>query len=159
PAPTASEGHAGSMNSSLGVERPVSSRRSTDRQASREPVASSFMAAHALNAALISMHTNPFASPGTGDVGGMNVVVQHGAAALAQLGHRVNVFIRRSDETSPEVEERGAVRLHRLRAGPARPATKAEQEKFLPAFSAALRAAYQEAGERGAHWDVVHSHH
>lgn len=117
------------------------------------------MAAPAFNIALISMHSNPFAEPGQGDVGGMNVVVKHGAHALREQGHEVNVYTRRESTAPPEVETHGGVRLHRLPAGPARPATKAEQEAYVAPFGAALRAASTDAARRGRAWHVVHSHH
>nr|WP_258566411.1 glycosyltransferase [Leucobacter luti] len=50
--------------------------------------------------ALISMHTSPAAVPGSGDAGGMNVVVASAARALARAGHNVTVFTR-ADETTP----------------------------------------------------------
>lgn len=109
--------------------------------------------------ALVSMHTNPFAEPGSGDVGGMNVVVRHAAAVLRARGWQVDVYIRRSDATSPDVEHHDGVRLHRLTAGPARPATKTEQEAYVAEFGAELRSAHGRAAAEGAAWHLIHSHH
>ncbi|GAA1321896.1 glycosyltransferase [Leucobacter albus] len=50
--------------------------------------------------ALVSMHTSPSAVPGSGDAGGMNVVVAEAAAALAARGHEVVVVTRATRETA-----------------------------------------------------------
>ena len=50
--------------------------------------------------ALISLHTSPGAVPGSGDAGGMNVVVAEAAHALSRLGHTVDVFTRASTDVS-----------------------------------------------------------
>jgi len=47
-----------------------------------------------LRVAMISLHTNPLAQPGTGNAGGMNVYVLQLAKALAQLGVEVELFTR-----------------------------------------------------------------
>ena len=112
-----------------------------------------------LRLALVSMHSDPFADPGAGDVGGMNVVVKHGALALRALGHEVEVFTRRADESAPDVATYGGVRVHHLRAGPARPATKLEQESYVAGFRDALQAAYRAGKQQGRAWQVIHSHH
>ena len=117
------------------------------------------MTTGALRLALVSMHSDPFADPGTGDVGGMNVVVKHGALALSALGHEVEVFTRRASESSPDVATYGGVRVHHLRAGPARPATKREQENYVAGFRAALQAEYHAGTQRGRGWQIIHSHH
>lgn len=117
------------------------------------------MALGSLRIALVSMHTDPFADPGRGDVGGMNVVVKHGALALASLGHEVAVFTRRSSPHDPPREAHGPVTLHRLPAGPPRPTTKAEQEGYVEEFSAGLAEAMARAEGRGQPWQTIHSHH
>lgn len=109
--------------------------------------------------ALVSMHTNPFSEPGSGDVGGMNVVVKHAAGVLQRRGWNVEVYSRRADETSPAVEEHDGVRLHRLSAGPPRGATKREQEGYVSQFTEELRRAHQDCAQRGQPWAVIHSHH
>lgn len=89
----------------------------------------------------------------------MNVVVKHGALALGQLGHHVDIYTRRTDPGLPATERHGTVELHHLDAGPARPADKTTQEEFVPEFAAALRRAHGDAVGRGTGWDLVHSHH
>jgi D-inositol-3-phosphate glycosyltransferase len=50
------------------------------------------MSAHRPSVALVSWHTSPFARPGAGTAGGMNVYVREVAAALARSGLRVDVL-------------------------------------------------------------------
>jgi len=106
-----------------------------------------------LRLALISLHTSPLAEAGSGDAGGMNIMVRHTADALADAGHQVTVFTRRADPDSPEsVDLPSGVRVRRLSAGPAAPADKRAHEDFIAPFAEQL--------ER--HWeipDLVHSHH
>lgn len=103
--------------------------------------------------AKISLHTSPYAVLGTGDGGGMNVVVRAQAEALADLGHQVDLYTRRSDPDQPEVVETvPGVRLHHLPAGPPKPLPKSRIDDHLDEFSQALAA-------RGTPADVVHSHH
>ncbi len=52
--------------------------------------------------AVLSLHTSPLAQPGTGDGGGMNVYVRELVSALAQAGVQCRVYVRRSDNESPE---------------------------------------------------------
>ncbi|MGO3886375.1 MAG: glycosyltransferase [Mycetocola sp.] len=105
-----------------------------------------------LSIALVCLHTSPGTEPGTGDAGGMNVVVREQAVALGALGHRVEILTRRSDPDQPDVVELAPrVTLRALTAGPARPLPKGEHEQWMSAFEDALRT-------QGP-WDVIHSHH
>lgn len=45
---------------------------------------------------LVSLHTSPNETPGSGDAGGMNVVVREAARALRRLGHDVTLVTRHS---------------------------------------------------------------
>ena len=101
--------------------------------------------------ALISMHTSPAAVPGSGDAGGMNVVVASAARALARAGHNVTVFTR-ADETTPAGTSplgHGA-RVTALIAGPAE-LGKGELPAAVPEFAAAL-------AEQGS-FDAIHAHY
>jgi D-inositol-3-phosphate glycosyltransferase len=105
-----------------------------------------------LRIALVSLHTSPGAEPGSGDAGGMNVVVRHQAEALAALGHRVEILTRRSSAEMPAERSLGAgVTLRHLDAGPLRPAPKGDHEGFIDEFR-------DRAGAHGP-YDVIHSHH
>lgn len=105
-----------------------------------------------LRIALVSLHTSPADDPGTGDAGGMNVVVLHQARALARLGHAVEILTRRSTPDAPaaiELADRLVLRF--LDAGPARPLPKGEHESVMDDFSARL--------DEIPPVDVFHSHH
>lgn len=108
---------------------------------------------HALRVALISLHTSPLADAGSGDAGGMNIMVRHTADALADAGHAVTVFTRRADPDSPDsIALPSGVRVRQLSAGPHAPADKRAHEDLIAPFAEQL--------ER--HWespDLVHSHH
>ena len=58
-----------------------------------------------LRIALVCLHTSPGTDPGSGDAGGMNVVVRHQAEQLAALGHRVTILTRRSAADQPESQQ------------------------------------------------------
>lgn len=102
--------------------------------------------------AIVSLHTSPLETPGHGDAGGMNVVVAESAAALARLGHRVEIFTR---AVAPG--EIGSVRLptgvtvHRLIAGPEAPVAKNDLVGLLDSFAVSM-------ADFGP-YDVVHSHY
>lgn len=105
-----------------------------------------------LRIALVSLHTSPGAEPGSGDAGGMNVVVRHQAEAMAALGHEVDVLTRRSSTDMPAARRLGAgVTLRCLDAGPPRPVPKGDHEAFIDEFR-------DRAGAL-APYDIIHSHH
>ncbi len=101
---------------------------------------------------MVSMHTSPVDSPGSGDAGGMNVVERHQAEALVALGHTVELITRRSDPAQPDVMPlcRG-VTLRHVDAGPPRRLAKSETDQWTAEFSEAMRALDP--------YDLVHSHH
>jgi D-inositol-3-phosphate glycosyltransferase len=105
-----------------------------------------------LRIALVSLHTSPGADPGSGDVGGMNVVVRNQAEALAAAGHHVEILTRRSSPDEPESTELApGVTLRFLAAGPAEAVPKGRHEEFVDEFRDRL-------AEQGP-FDVIHSHH
>ncbi|GMA33285.1 glycosyl transferase [Litorihabitans aurantiacus] len=97
------------------------------------------------------LHTDPYAPPGSGDVGGMNVVVRHTCDALARAGHDVEVVTRWSDPASAREETIDGVAIRRLAVGPARSLPKGEHEGLMVDFGRAL-------GELEPR-DLLHSHH
>src|SRR5699024_1304168 len=106
-----------------------------------------------LRLALISLHTSPLAEAGSGDAGGMNIMVRHTADALADAGHQVTVFTRRADPDSPESIDLppGATARQHNACAPV-PADKHAHEAFIGPFADQLE----------QHWaspDLVHSHH
>jgi D-inositol-3-phosphate glycosyltransferase len=105
-----------------------------------------------LRIALVSLHTSPGAEPGSGDVGGMNVVVRNQAEALGAAGHQVEILTRRSSPDEPDsVDLAPGVVLRFLTAGPVEAVPKGRHEEFVDEFRDRL-------AELGP-WDVVHSHH
>ncbi|MFC5337352.1 glycosyltransferase [Leucobacter denitrificans] len=120
--------------------------------------------------ALVSMHTSPVAAPGSGDAGGMNVVVSEAARALAARGHDVVMVTRETSELRAgeypvsdkylATGERtasagilavpGSVTLHVLPAGD--PALRKEQlPDVVSEFAQGLRALGK--------FDAVHAHY
>jgi D-inositol-3-phosphate glycosyltransferase len=103
---------------------------------------------------MVSMHTSPADSPGSGDAGGMNVVELHEARALAELGHRVDLITRRSAPDQPDARELApGVTLRHISAGPAERLAKSAIDQYIPEVSTSLTTL---AGE---HYDLFHSQH
>lgn len=101
---------------------------------------------------MISLHTSPGDEPGSGDAGGMNVVVRHQAIAMGAAGHEVDILTRRSSPSQPvSVGLAQGVTLRFLDAGAAEPVAKGRHEEFVDAFRAELAAL--------GRYDVLHSHH
>ena len=105
-----------------------------------------------LRIALVCMHTSPYTEPGSGDAGGMNVVVRHQAEALGALGHSVTILTRRSSvgESAPKQVAPGVTLLF-LDAGPLVPISKGAHEEFIGAFS--IEMSHLEP------FHLIHSHH
>ena len=113
-----------------------------------------------LRIAAISLHTSPLEEPGGADAGGMNVVVLEQSLALARLGHRVDLFTRRSDSAAPEVVQiADGVRLFHLEAGPATPLAKSAMEQAISPFRASLHAVLTAQAQAGEGYHLLHSHH
>ncbi|MFD5598644.1 glycosyltransferase [Leucobacter sp. NPDC058333] len=113
------------------------------------------MTSAVLSIGFVMLHTSPLDVPGTKDAGGMNVVVRAQAEALAQAGHRVRIFTRRSDEETPaRVELMPNLTVELLDAGPARLLAKGEHERVMEDFSRLLAAAL--AADTV---DVLHAEH
>lgn len=113
--------------------------------------------------ALVSLHTSPAAVPGSGDAGGLNVVVAEAARALASRGHEVVAVTRANVELAPGEYEFAAdsggstsppPQLVALAAG-APDLRKESLPAVVPEFAAGLRAL---ATSRGG-FDAVHAHY
>lgn len=90
--------------------------------------------------------------PGSGDAGGMNVVVRQQAENLAARGHEVEILTRRTSPDTPgSVELSPGLTLRLLDAGPFEPVAKGEHERFIATFSERLRSC--------GPYDIIHSHH
>lgn len=106
--------------------------------------------------AMLVVHSNPLAEPGSGDAGGMTVYVRQMAYSLALRGIEVDIFTRRSSAGSPaEVTLRPGVRVIQVQAG-APDLSKEQIPAYLPEFSANLLKLVESSG---ISYDVVHSHY
>lgn len=114
--------------------------------------------------AMLSLHTSPLAPLGGRETGGMNVYVREVATGLAALGIAVDVFTRRNDPATPEVQalapERGAetrgVRLVQVEAGPAAHIEKEAMAAVTGEFAAGVEAF---RAREGLTYDLLHSHY
>lgn len=104
-----------------------------------------------LRLGVVCLHTDPFEPPGAGDVGGMNVVVRSTITAMADAGHHVTLWTRRSRPDAAETEIVDGVHVRRLAAGPPTGLPKAAHDELIVPFAELLRA------EPAV--DVLHSHH
>ena len=111
--------------------------------------------------AVLSMHTSPLAPLGGRETGGMNVYVREVSAELARVGVAVDVFTRRADTVSPEVEALSpGVRLIHVPVGPPERIEKEEMIALTGAFAAGIEAFIaHDAIAGGARYDIVHSHY
>lgn len=107
---------------------------------------------------MISVHTSPLQTPGTGDAGGLNVYVVETARRLAQRGIEVEIFTRATDGALPEtVQLAPGVLVHHVPAGPFEGLSKEDLPGQLCAFSAGVM---RVGAARPEGWfDVVHSHY
>ncbi|GBD13342.1 D-inositol 3-phosphate glycosyltransferase [bacterium HR24] len=106
--------------------------------------------------AVISYHTSPLAMPGTRHSGGLNVYVRTVTQELGRRGHCLDIFTRRTDPHSPQVQHLAPnVRLVQLAAGPL-DAEKEDLYAYLPEF---VRRLVAFADADGARYDLVHSHY
>ncbi|MDE2483080.1 MAG: glycosyltransferase [bacterium] len=110
--------------------------------------------ARAYSIALISLHADPATVVGSPQNGGVTIYVRELARALAQFGHRVDVFTRRTDPQAPASERRDGYTLHRIAAGP--PAHLGNDE--IAAHLDEALAALDEAFDRHA-YDLISSHY
>ncbi len=121
--------------------------------------------ARGLRIAFVSFHTSPADRPGSGDVGGMNVVELHQAGALADLGHQVDLITRRAAPDAPDaLPLRPGVTLRHVTAGPTTPLAKSAQDAHLDEFRDNLERLGAQlsqvlSGGGAPPYDVVHSHH
>ncbi len=97
--------------------------------------------------AVLSLHTSPLAQPGQGDSGGMNVYVRELVSSLAQAGVQSDVFVRRWDDTTPDiVEVEPGFRVVHVEAGPADLA-KEQLPDVVDAFADGVREHLRELGD------------
>jgi D-inositol-3-phosphate glycosyltransferase len=105
--------------------------------------------------ALVSMHTSPAAQPGSGDAGGMNVVLRSLASELARRGVEVELLTRSPGAASERQLEPGVV-LRELAAGATGPLPREGLAEASDAFGEAVAVL---AGRRGSRYDLIHAHY
>ena len=116
--------------------------------------------------AVLSYHTSPLAPLGGAETGGLNVYVLELARELAERGHTVDIFTRRTNPDDPETvsisdapsgdDAASGARVVHIDAGPARYVEKDALAAHVDAFEAGV-AAFAE--REGATYDVLHSHY
>lgn len=107
---------------------------------------------------MISMHTSPLASPGSGDAGGMNVYIREVAAELAMQGTEVDIFTRATSADEPaRVSPIAGVNVHHVAAGPFDGLRKEQLPAQMCAFTASVLRS--EAHRPEGYYDLVHSHY
>ena len=107
--------------------------------------------------AAISVHTSPLADLGSKDAGGMNVYVRELSCHIADLGLPIDVFTRRTDPNTPEIQ-------YPVTASASSPSTpvppkqisKHDLFQYLPDFAAEMALF---ALRDGVRYDVVHAHY
>lgn len=106
--------------------------------------------------AVVSMHTSPLATPGSGDAGGLNVFVANACEHLAAAGAQPDVFTLGDRDHRPGTSrEVGWGRVHFLGPDDAHTLRKAELPSYVDQFADQL--ASHPAAATG--FDVIHSHY
>ena len=110
-----------------------------------------------LRVAMLSLHTSPLAALGGRETGGMNVYVREVASRLVAAGVECDVFTRRIDAATPEVEPLGGgARLIHITAG----LVAYLEKEALPPLTAAFADGVEAFRVReGLQYDVIHSHY
>ena len=107
--------------------------------------------------AYLSLHSCPLVQPGSGDSGGMNVYIRELSRAMAEHGVEVDVFTRRTDDTTSEViEVMPGFRVIHVEAGPPRPIPIRDLPRLVGEFS---EATLRRIDEQGQSFDLIHSHY
>ena len=102
--------------------------------------------------AVLSVHTSPMEAAGSGDAGGMNVYIREVAAEMARRGVSSDIFTRRSDPDTPEIQHLfDGVRVINVKAGPVRPVHKDLLPRLVRRFT--------EAVSPYGPYDVLHAHY
>lgn len=109
-----------------------------------------------MRVAILSLHTSPLAPLGGRETGGMNVYVRHVAACLARAGVEVDVFTRRTDSSTPEVQPLEGARLIQVSAGPPAHVEKEGLVGHVEEFARAIEAF---RAREALEYDLIHSHY
>jgi D-inositol-3-phosphate glycosyltransferase len=104
---------------------------------------------------MVSLHTSPVATPGTGDAGGMNIAILSVAEQLAARGAIVDLVTRANGEPSTRLVSPG-VTLHELAAGPLGPLPKQRLAEVVDEFGEAVAVL---TGRLHPRYDLIHAHY
>lgn len=104
---------------------------------------------------MVSLHTSPLASPGTGDAGGMNIAILSIAARLASRGATVDLLTRANGEPFSRLVSPG-VMLHELAAGPRGALRKEQLAEVVDEFGEAVA---HLTGRVRPRYDIIHAHY
>ncbi|MDP9846266.1 D-inositol-3-phosphate glycosyltransferase [Streptosporangium lutulentum] len=108
--------------------------------------------------ATVSVLTSPFAQPGGGDAGGLNVYIVEVARRMAALDVEMEIFTRAvSPDMPPLAELVPGVLVRHVAAGPPRELGKNELPGTLARFTSEMLRTGA-ARERGG-YDLIHAHH
>jgi len=107
--------------------------------------------------AILSLHSSPFGDLGTSDTGGMSVYIRETARQLADWGHSLDIFTRRTrSDQAAVIAFDDRMRLIHLDAGPAESIPKLCLYEMQDAF---IRALEHIRHEQRATYDLIHSHY
>lgn len=110
-----------------------------------------------LDIALLSIHSSPIGTLGTGDTGGMSVYLLELAQALARRGHKIDIFTRGLSEVdAPLVEYAANVRIIRLKVAGTELLTKSQLYSYLPDYQQEIE---KFCRQHHAHYHIVHSNY
>ncbi len=115
------------------------------------------MQTKSLRIAMLSIHSSPLGPLGTRDTGGMSVYIRETARELGRMGHRVDIFTRRTAKAGdPVIALAENVRLVHLSTGNGRNVPKEALHRHIADFNRALESF------RNRHfldYDLIHSHY
>ncbi len=104
--------------------------------------------------ALISEHASPLSALGGIDSGGQNVYVAQIGRRLAEMGHSVDVFVRRDDASLPAICDRGGgLRVVHVDAGPLHFVAKEDMLPMMGDFAAWMSRFLRLRGG----YDIIHA--
>jgi D-inositol-3-phosphate glycosyltransferase len=110
-----------------------------------------------LRIAMLSIHSSPLGPLGTRDTGGMSVYIRETARELGRMGHRVDIFTRRTAKVGdPVIALAENVRLVHLSTGNGINVPKEALHRHIADFYTALESF------RNRHfldYDLIHSHY
>ncbi|MBZ0283310.1 MAG: glycosyltransferase [Anaerolineae bacterium] len=108
--------------------------------------------------AMLSVHTSPLASLGGDKTGGMNVYVKDLAQELGEKGIQIDIYTRRSDLDTPEVDHSIGtnVRVIHITAGPLRVLSPDDVYSHLSQFTAGVIAF---TTRHQIQYDAIYSHY